>query len=134
MKTTKLREALADLQAQRSTIDEAINGLVKVLASLEGDTPATTPAPAPMRVAAEPSYIDHAATIIREAGRPLHISAIAEGIARLTGAGVTRGGIEGSIGRHIKKAKERKLIRVAPSTYGVPEFVDHERPLLAQSA
>lgn len=122
--------------SERNRLESAIASTAKAIEALEGSfelLPTQPTVVSPRRIGSEPSYIELAAEVIKEAGRAMHIVEIAETLTAKTGATVSRGALEGSISRHVKKAKAPQLKRVGPSTYDVPKANTSE-PTLANIA
>lgn len=121
MNTVKLKEALAELQQQRTILNGAITNIQNVLAMLEA--PATNgqaEAPPP----GGSSYIDQSVQALGQVGRPLHISDICNMIAQVRGvSGVARASVESSLVRHINSLGDRaRVVRTGRSTYGLPQW------------
>lgn len=127
MNTSKLYEALAELEAQQKTFAEAIASLRKILSPLEEQAPVTS------KIAedASRSYIDDAEAILQEHGRPIHAKDLTAKISALRGSPVPRASVESSMIRHIAKAKQPRLAKFGKSTFGLPAW---KPSLLAQMA
>jgi hypothetical protein len=129
MDTTKLREALTELQSQRNLLDAAIDNIQNVLAMLSSavsDKKTAVGQPKHKR-----SYIEDAIAILERAGKPIHVKMIVEAISELRGSQVHRASIESSIIRHIAGTDNAKLAKFAPSTFGLAVW---KQPTLAKTA
>jgi len=132
MDTSKLKEALAELQNQRNLLDAAITNIQNVLAML---SQASNPqrAESGRNVSdATPSYIELAVDALEHSGKPMHIKELVGIISELRGDQVKRASLESSIVRHIAGMKERsRLAKFAPSTFGLSIW---KHPTLARTA
>lgn len=128
MNTEKLKDALTELQGQRTVLDAAIINIQSVLAMLNGQ-PNTTPLPA--ADASGGSYIDDGVDVLRNSGRMMHVTEIAKAISKLRGKTISRGSVESSFIRHISKTKTPRLSKAPKSMYGLPEW---KQPALVQMA
>jgi hypothetical protein len=136
---TKLQEALAEIPAQRKAIDEVEAALRSMIAKLQGTPPVFQPvassvAPVVAGRRHERDQLDEIADLLRAAGKPLHISQIAEKLSAIRGTNVVRTMIEPGLNRHITKTKLPRISKVAPSTYGLPEWKNRQQPTLTQIA
>jgi hypothetical protein len=129
MNTEKLREALVELQNQRATLDTAISNIQNVLAMLNGQQSTTVKAPV---VDATRTYIDYGVEVLRNSGKLMHVTAIANAIGALRGTTVSRASVESSFIRHIAKTKTPRLTKAPKSMYGLPEW--KQQPALVQMA
>jgi hypothetical protein len=122
---TKLQEALAEVDAQRSALNDVEAQLRSMIAKLSG-TPivvrSPAMAPAPVAENRQRDKLDDIADILRAEGKPLHITVIAERLSAAGGTKVERTKIEPGINRHIAKVKQRRIDKFGPSTYGLPEW------------
>jgi hypothetical protein len=122
MNNSKLVEAIAELEAQREIIDNAIVHLHKALKALTGEPQnheVTRPSVATIRPAGH-SYIDQAIEAILGGGHALHINAILDHITKIRGERPARASVESGILRHISKyGDSSRLIKTAPSTFDV---------------
>ncbi len=73
MDTTKLREALVELQQQKAVLDGAISNIQRAIAMMNGGSESTTVKDTEVK---ELSYLDDAVKILRIVGNPLHITDI----------------------------------------------------------
>ena len=122
---TKLQEALAEVDAQRSALNDVEAQLRSMIAKLSGTPVAVRSpvmAPAPVAKSQKRDKLDDIADILRAEGKPLHITVIAERLSAVAGAKVERTKIEPGINRHIAKVKQRRIDKFGPSTYGLPEW------------
>jgi uncharacterized protein (DUF362 family) len=119
MNTTKLKEALVELQQQRAILDVAIKNIQQVLATLNGSE---ATAQQPTRTGVKPSYIDLSVQVLEQTGHPLHVKDICEKMTELRGSPVSsRASVESSIIRHMNTTGDRaRIAKVRPSTYGLP--------------
>jgi hypothetical protein len=128
---TKLQEALAEIDAQRAALNDVEAQLRAMISKLSGSsTPTLVPSStdAPLRATRGHSRdgIDEIADILRDAGRSLHITAIAERLSAIKQKPIARTSIEPGLNRHVARTKEPRVVKVAPSTFGLPEWV--QRP------
>jgi hypothetical protein len=130
MDTSKLREAMAELQSQRNLLDAAISNIQHVPAMLDSTRrPSEAPGDA---VEEKRSYIDDTVAFLESGGKPMHIKAIVEALSELRGVSIPRASLESSIIRHIAKTNGRaKLAKFAPSTFGLSIW---NQPMLAKTA
>ena len=122
---TKLQEALAEVDAQRSALDDVEAQLRSMITKLSGvpiiaRSPVMSPTPQTER--RKRDKLDDIADILRTEGKPLHITVIAERVSAMRGVEVDRTKIEPGLNRHIATVKERRIDKVGPSTYGLPEW------------
>ena len=132
MNTTKLREALAEMESERSVLEEGIGSLRKLIALLEGTAPeiqTETISPGESRR----SYIDDAVDLFRSCQKPLHVKEIAGKISEARGISVQRASLESTLIRHINKANQPRIAKFGPSMFGLPEW-KQSQPTLAQIA
>jgi hypothetical protein len=116
--TSKLKEALAELQQQRLILDGAISSIQRIIATMNGGAETASVAEPEAR---KTSYIDDTVKLLEIAGQPLHIKEITKQIGEMRGAESARASIESSLGRHIELLKERaRVVKVRPATYGLP--------------
>jgi hypothetical protein len=131
---TKLQEALAEIDAQRAALNDVEAQLRAMIAKLSGPlTPTLVPSPidAPsrdVRVHARDG-IDEIVDILRDEGRSLHITAIAERLSAIKQKPIARTAIEPGLNRHVAKTKEPRVVKVAPSTFGLPEWAQKQSDL-----
>lgn len=119
MDTTKLREALVELQQQKSVLDGAIANIQRAIAVMEGGSKSSEHNGKEER---EYSYLDDAVNILRVSGHPLHIDEIVKKISEMRGQDTERPPIESSFSRHITKSKKSRIVRTKPGYYGLPEW------------
>ena len=124
--SSKLKEALAELERQRGVLDSAIASIRNAVALIE-----TNAAPAPAvqlgRVVplselpqAKPSYIDDAVQILTPVGKPLHVNDLVAKIKTLGKPDANRGSVESSLIRHIQSQGDKaRVARFAPSVFGL---------------
>lgn len=135
---SKLEEALASVESERTALDEIEQQLRSMIAKLSG---------AAVRVQAEqqfsasalrfaraeqdanPDKIDDVVDILRKKGEPLHITVIAELLSQLRGVSINRTAIEPGLNRHITKTKKPRLTKAGRSTFGLPEWNEDQRGL-----
>src|SRR5262249_37703144 len=130
---TKLQEALDAIPAQRKALDEVEMQIRSMIAKLTG-------LPNPLRsdsgtVLHSAIYetgslnrIDQMVGVLRAVGHPLHINAICERLSDIHGTSINRTEVEPGLNRHIAKTKIPKIVKVAPSTYGLPEWKARSMP------
>ena len=131
---SKLQEALAEIGVQIAALDVKRSPLVEVQSELrQMISKLSAPAlgeelPSTLRFAsprtASRDKLDDIADILRAEGKPLHITTIAERLSTLKGKNIARTQIEPGMNRHIAKAKERRIKKFGPSTFGLPEWRD----------
>jgi hypothetical protein len=124
----KLQEAIAEVDQQRKALDKVESQLRSMIAELSG-TPFLTRASAPVAVSPSTStpqkkkdHIEMIADIINTEGKPMHINFICERMSAIVGHKVERTKIEPGLNRHISKVKAPRVVKVAPSTYAIPEM------------
>jgi hypothetical protein len=128
MNSPKLIEAIAELEAQRKIIDDAITQLRKAASVLSGGSVVTSAGTSTKSIGK--SYVDDAVRAIEVAGTSLHIGMIIDFITQLRGERPARASVESSVIRHIAKTPNPRLVKVAPSQYDIPSH----QPMLAQIA
>jgi hypothetical protein len=121
MNGSKLREALAELQAQRNILDAAISQIQKVLALLDG-TNAEDRAHESFTTSGRASYVDDAVKVFEAVGHPLHINDLIVKIGELRNKKIARPSLESSLIRHITKVDKPRIAKLNPSTYGLPAW------------
>jgi hypothetical protein len=131
---TKLQEALAEIDTQRAALNEVETQLRAMIAKLSAPlapTLVTSPIDAPSRAVRVHARdgIDEVVDILRSEGRPLHITAIAERLSEVKQKPIARTEIEPGLNRHVAKTKEPRVVKVAPSTFGLPEWVQKQSEL-----
>jgi len=132
MNTAKLKECLAEMEAQRNILDAAIPSMRNLIATLEGAPQGITASrPNVSDQAGTRSYIDESVEVLRAHGAPMHIKEIGTKVAELRGTAIPRASLESSIVRHIAKANRPRLARVGRSTFGLPEW---KQPTVVQMA
>src|SRR2546422_1452237 len=128
MKTDKIREAIADLQAERDLIDNAIQGLQAVLVRLNGhaqkEMPFTSDASgkgtqAPPRL--EGSYLDMTIQLLKANGRPMRFKQILEQIRIIRdNPDIKRGSVESTLLRHIEsKGRDARITKPRRGLYAL---------------
>jgi hypothetical protein len=130
MNSQKLLEAIAELEAQRRIIDDAIIHMQRAYASLNGtgEGPLSNLPIADRvirrRYSDRPSYVDEAVAAIQAAGHSLHISAILDHIKASRGEAASRTSVESSILREIKLARKinrtSRVSKTGRSTFDIP--------------
>lgn len=119
MNTTKLKEALVELQQQRAILDGAISNIQRIIATMNGGSEAAlTSDPHVSRS----SYIDDGVRILEIAGQPLHIDEITKKVSEMRREEIDRPSVESSFSRHISKTKNSRVVRVRPGYYGLPAW------------
>lgn len=116
MNTTKLKEALVELQEQRRILDGAISNIQRIIATMNGDS--ETRAPTAQKVQGA-SYIDDSIRILEVAGEPLHIDELSKKLSELRQEKVERRSVESSFSRHILKTKHPRIVRSRAGFYGL---------------
>ena len=139
----KLQEALLELGAQREALDEVESQLRSMISQLSVMAETTYQlsnmnssetgiiASAGSIVGRERDRLDDIRDILRETGRPLHITAIASRLSDNLGKRILRTEIEPGLNRHVTKAKTRRIEKFGPSIFGLPEW---KHPSLAKTA
>ena len=124
----KLKEALGEVDAQRSALNEVEAQLRVMISKLSGvaDTAELSLPPVqsvPKRARKESrDPIDVYVDILQSEGHPIHINLLCQRLTELTGEEVVRTKIEPGINRHIAKVKNRRIDKFGPSIYGLPEW------------
>lgn len=135
MDTTKLREALKDIEAQQTILQDAATSIRRAISALSGNLEHSTYEAAVSTFSDDSrSFIDEAVVVLELAGHELHIKALCEGMSSTRGVPVKRENVESSIIRHINKSKRPKLAKVAPSTYGLSKWKTQSQPSLVDMA
>jgi len=124
MNTSKLKEALSELKAERSSIDAAIRSLEQII---EGTKQAHAEIVRQTFDAAigqvRTSYVELVVSILQKHGRPMRLVDLTPEVSKLKGSGVERRSLEATLVRHIIQAKDRaKIVRVGPGIYGLPAW------------
>jgi hypothetical protein len=125
MDLAKLHEALKDIEAQHHRLQDAAASVRRAIALLSGasvDGHALRTHPQVISADGERTFIDDAVAVLAVTGHEMHVKQICEEIAKSRGSAVRRESVESSIVRHITKAKQPKLARFGPSTYGLPKW------------
>ena len=134
MNTNKLKEALAELQHERSILDQAIANIQTIIATVNGGSQAAHHMDNQMRTHAT-SYIDDTVAVLELSQQPLHIVKISQKIAEIRGKEVARASVESSIIRHISSLKNRaRIIKVKRAHFGLPSWKAIIREPQASSA
>jgi hypothetical protein len=121
MNTTKLKEALMELQSQRNVPDVAIAGIQKVLSMLgAGSELQTSKSKTDDDGEGRRSYTSDAVAVLESVGHPLHISDLGVKISELRGSKVARASLESSLIRQISKVENARVVKTKPSAYGLP--------------
>ncbi len=119
MNLVKIKDAIVDLQRQRTMMDEAIKTLQQVVL---GDKEQKAAAEQPRK-----SYIDDAIDILEAAGKPVHIKDMVHLIGATRGKTLVRASVESSIIRHIKSAHEPRLVKTKAANFGLPSWEPNSR-------
>ena len=120
MNTTKLKEALVELQQQRSIIDGAISNIQRAIAMMQSGN-SSEPESEP-RVRSS-TYIDDGVTILETVAAPMHIREIAKKIGEMRGTEIARASVESSFIRHIALLKDRaRIVKLRPAMFGLPSW------------
>jgi hypothetical protein len=142
---TKLIDALQDLKAQRTLIDDAVANLERVIASLNGGSAAPGPGtriesmrsirPETRRSSRAGSHLEEAVKVLVDANKPLHISDIvAEMAHRNPEKQITRASVDGAISRHIRDNGDKaRILRVDAGTYAAHPSLTETQQLLASA-
>ncbi|MBV9762337.1 MAG: hypothetical protein JO340_17385 [Acidobacteriaceae bacterium] len=134
MNTNKLREALAEMEAERIILDAGIVAVRGVIEHIEASTEARTPVSITVTTGEQQrSYIDDAVEIYRSIGKPVHVKDMTERASQIRGVEVNRASIESSFIRHIRKSNHPRLAKFGRSLFGLAEW-KHSQPTLAQIA
>jgi len=133
MNTHKLRDALAEMEAEQSALNDGIAAIRRIIASFETDTTAKAPLRIANKDAGQRSYIDDGEEVFQAVGKPLHIKDITARFSEMRGAPVNRASVESSFIRHIAKAVNPRLAKFGKSTFGLAAW-KQPQPTLAQTA
>lgn len=135
MNNPKVLEAIAELESQRKTIDDAILHLRRAHEALNGSPVGLS---ATIRGAATvegsltvSSYVDEAVRALEANGAALHINPIIDFIGKIRGERPPRASVESSLIRHISKTSMPRVVKVGKSIYDLPQ---RQQPPLAKSA
>jgi hypothetical protein len=131
MNSPKLLEAIAELEAQRRIIDDAILHLKRAINALGGigivvDSVDSLP---DLSRKSSPSYVNEAVQAIQREGHALHVKKIVDFIASIRSERPSRASVESSIIRHISKTRNPKLMKSAPSTYDLTVYSQRALPI-----
>jgi hypothetical protein len=120
MNTGKLKEALVELQQQRSILDGAISNIQRIIAMMNGGSETVSVAEPETR---KTSYIDDTVKILEVSGEPLHVREIAKQIAEMRGSNsVSRASVESSLTRHIQGKGRARVAKVKPGYFGLSSW------------
>lgn len=150
MVLNKLREALAEINSERSNlaarliaiedVEIQLRAMIAKLSDAElTDESRASRAVPPFtpRTASSGGVdrIDQIVDILRGEGRPLHITKIVDRLSAVAAERVDRTNVEPGLNRHIQKVKNPRLQKFGPSIFGLPEWkTDQETPLLEDRA
>ena len=108
MNTSKLKEALVELQHERATLDSIISQLQGILASVNGSDSKASRSFAVAQV--RESYLDLTVDILEHARKPMHVNDITPKISELRKKKATAQSVNSSLVRHIKGSSTRAKI------------------------
>lgn len=123
----KLHEALAEVAPQRAALDDVEQQLRSMIAKMsDGSTIQVVP-PSIKKDDRSPSKgerdrLDDIGDVLRAEGKPMHIMAIVARLSDISGKDIPRTLIEPGLNRHIAKAKNSRIAKFGPSTFGLPEW------------
>lgn len=129
MRTQKILEAIAELELERSQIDDAISGLRRIVAksgtaelTLESAQPQSKPKPVTPSRAPE-SYPQMVYAILTENRKAMHIDDLVAAIQERRGdVRIGRNSVESSLIRSMKFSRwKTKISRVSPGTFAAKE-------------
>ena len=141
MNTSKLRDALDDLEHQQDILSEAATAIKAVIARLDaysGAINATANIPVVDDTRQDRgfseirSYIDETVDLLAVMGRSMHVKEIAAHISKVRGSNVNRASLESSLIRHIAKANQPRIAKTGPSTFGIAG-IEEDRTTYARS-
>lgn len=134
MNTNKLREALAEMEAERKVLDGGIESVRLVIARFEDkhNQSMALPTADAHDVVVQRTYIDDAVDVFRAVGEPIHMKLVVQRISALRGSEVGRASVESSFIRHIGKAANPRLAKFGKGVFGLAEW--KEKPTLAHTA
>lgn len=119
MNTTKLKDALVEMQHQRAILDTAIDQLQKVLTALNGGTQEAEQQVKPGTPGLQEGSIPfYGIQVLESNGKPMHIKEIAVQVSKIRGKETGRYSMESSLQRHMKSAQS-KVRKVGPGFYGL---------------
>jgi reverse gyrase len=127
--TSKLKEALVELQQQRAILDGAISNIQRIIAMMNGGSETVSEVEPKAR---RSSYIDEGVKVLEISGQPLHIKEIAKRISEMRGHEVGRPSVESSFIRHISmQGNKSRIVKVRPAYFGLPAWksITHEPKL-----
>jgi len=119
MDTAKVKELIADLEADIKLKQEALQGLKKLVSS-DGGTAARSPL-----FTASDSYVDLAVKVINaNDNRPLRMNEIVSRIRILKGnPDIQRRSVESTLIQHVRTKREMsRVLKVRPGVWGVRRF------------
>lgn len=127
MNTTKLKDALIEMQHQRAILDTAIDQLQKVLVALNGGNQEPEKVKPGRPGMQEGSIPDQGIQILEANGKPMHVVEIAKKVSQIRGREVTRYSMESSFMRHIK-SKNPRVRKVGPGIFGLTAWTQNASP------
>jgi len=133
MNTSKLREALIELQQQKTVIDNAISNLEKIISAMNGDLQSDDQVKLVSfgRVTGRlgRSFLDIAVSVLESHAKPIHIKELTYQIERFRKKQTKRNSVEATIARHIKSASDPRLVKVGPGFYALPSWPEETKDL-----
>ena len=128
MNTAKLKEALLELENERTTIDQTIKGLRKIISSANG-----TEVTSPKKPGAVPSFVEATESILAAHGKPMHIKELVFKINKLRGAESTRNSVQAGLSRHMKnKGSDSRIVKPGPGMFALAEWSQETKNLWAE--
>ncbi len=116
--SSKLKEALYELRAQETVLDNAIQNLEKIIATMNGSEPAMQ---TPKDGERAKSYLDIVVTVLQNHGKPLSAKELAYQVSTLKGKDIKRASLEATIFKHCKHTGvNARIEKVGPATYAIP--------------
>lgn len=140
MNTSKLKEALLELKAQRTVLDGAIASLEKIITMMNGESETYGISPTATLVMTKrrksnPSYIDFAVSVLRNHNKPMSTKDLTYEVTKLKGKEVKRVSLEATLFKHIRTSKEdARIEKLGPGYYGLPSWPQETKDLWSQLA
>jgi HB1/ASXL restriction endonuclease-like protein with HTH domain len=123
MNTSKLKEALVELQQEQDKLANMILQLRRMIADAEPSIAGGMQDSVKVELkTVRQSYIEQAVQILEQSGKPMHVKDLAAKIAELRHAKVQRASVESSLIRHLSLGSRAKIAKFGPSLYGLPSW------------
>jgi hypothetical protein len=131
MNTSKLKDALLELRAQRTVLDGAISGLEKIIAAMNGGPEQHSNVISNSNIYR--SYVDFAVSVLENRNKPMSTKDLTFEVTRLKGKDVSRASLEATLFKHIQSEKENARIeKVGPGFYALPSWPQETKNMWSQ--